>query len=51
MLVSKHLLTDDVKFDEYFRLTPHLFSELLGQIEDDLATVPMHWVKDRLTRE
>lgn len=44
VLIDRHLLDDDTKFREYFRLTPHLFAEVLGVIQGDLQRVSTSWV-------
>lgn len=40
MLVLRHLVDNDTKFREFFRLTPHLFNEVLNNIKDDIKSTP-----------
>lgn len=37
ILICRHLLEDDTKFKEYFRLTPYMFNYVLQFIKDDLT--------------
>lgn len=36
-LIKRHLIDDDTKFREYFRLTPHLFNYVLTFIRNDIT--------------
>lgn len=49
LLVDRHLLSDDDKFQQYFRLTPHLFAIVLGVIKEDLEGIPTNWIQKPLT--
>lgn len=40
VLINRHLIDNDTKFKEYFRLTPHLFQKLLNAITNDLQREP-----------
>lgn len=40
ILINRHLKDNDTKFKEYFRMTPHLFNEVLLEIEGDLKKNP-----------
>lgn len=39
-MIKRHLLDNDTKFLEYFRLTPHLFHRLLAGIESKITKLP-----------
>lgn len=43
ILIDRHLIDDDTKFKEYFRLTPFLFSKILDGIKNDIEGVPTSW--------
>lgn len=49
VLVDRHIMDDDTKFKEYFRLTPFLFSELLNVLEPDLQGIPTTWIRKPMT--
>lgn len=49
VLVERHLLDDDTKFQRYFRLTPHLFHRVLSKIEPELKKEPTTWVQKPIT--
>lgn len=40
ILIHRHLIDDDTKFKEYFRLSPHLFKYVLNAIKNDIHSVP-----------
>lgn len=40
VLVLRHLVDNDTKFKEYFRLTPYLFDEVLKIIKNDITSTP-----------
>lgn len=37
ILVRRHLIDNDTKFKEYFRLSPHLFNHVLNFVKKDLT--------------
>lgn len=45
VLIVRHLLDDDTKFKEYFRMSPRLFSRILNEITDDVEGSATTWVK------
>lgn len=49
ILIDRHLLDDDTKFKEYFRVSPFLFSKLLGVLQADLERNPTTWVPHPIT--
>lgn len=49
ILIDRYLMDDDTKFQQYFRLTPHLFVNVLGAIKDDLERMPTSWVQRPIT--
>ncbi|KAG8251667.1 hypothetical protein J6590_074928 [Homalodisca vitripennis] len=51
ILVKRHLLTDDVQFKEYFRLTRGQFSHITDLIREDVTVQPSNRVKNPLTAE
>lgn len=44
ILVDRHLMDDETKYKEYFRLTPFLFPTVLDAVKNDLETIPTNWV-------
>lgn len=40
LLINRHLIDNDTKFKEYFRLTPHLFAKILTGIENEIRMKP-----------
>lgn len=40
VLINRHLVDNDTKFKEYFRLSPTLFSKILEGIESELIVQP-----------
>lgn len=40
VLVLRHLVDNDTKFRDFFRLTPHLFNEVLNNIKGDIKSTP-----------
>lgn len=49
VLVDKHLLDDDTKFREYFRVSPLLFSKLLNDLKTDLDGIPTTWIRNPIS--
>lgn len=49
VLIANHLLDDDTKFQQYFRLTPYLFNYVLSKIEPYFDTHPTTWVPQPMT--
>lgn len=45
ILIDRHLLDDDTKFKEYFRVSPNLFSRILNEIIHDVEGTATTWVK------
>lgn len=45
VLIDRHLMDDDTKFKEYFRLSPYLFSTVLEAIKEELDGIPTNWIK------
>ena len=37
ILIKRHLMKNENKFKEFFRLTPHLFHKVLGFIKEDIS--------------
>lgn len=44
VLVDRHLIDDDTKFREYFRLSPFLFAKVLDVVKEDLEGIPTNWI-------
>nr|XP_015837965.1 PREDICTED: uncharacterized protein LOC107398439 isoform X2 [Tribolium castaneum] len=44
-LIQRHLMDDDTKFKEYFRLTKSQFFSILSYISEDITTMPSTFVK------
>ena len=51
ILISRHLRANDVKFREYFRLTPVLFDYVLNFIKEDIASKPYNRNKNPVSPE
>lgn len=51
ILIRRHLQASDVKFREYFRLTPVLFDYVFNHIKDDIASKPYNRNKNPITPE
>lgn len=51
ILICRHLQTNDVKFRQYFRLTPVLFDYVLNQIKEDIVSKPYNRNKNPITPE
>lgn len=49
MLIDRHLMDDDTKFREYFRLTPFLFRKVLDDIENDIEGIASSWIPNPIT--
>lgn len=49
VLVDRHLLDDDTKFREYFRVSPVLFSKLLEDLKEDLEGIPTSWIRNPIS--
>ena len=49
VLIERHLMDDDTKFREYFRVTPFLFFKLLDEIKPDLETTATTWIRNPIT--
>ena len=43
----KHLMNDDIKFFQYFRMSYAKFSELLGLIEEDIKKQDTHVIEEQ----
>lgn len=51
ILVKRHLMTDDLKFKEFFRLKREQFSKIADLIREDVTLQPTHRVKETLSAE
>ena len=51
LLIDRHLSNNEVKFREYFRLTPALFDEVLNYIRNDIETKPCNRHIEPITPE
>lgn len=51
LLITRHLVCNEVKFHQYFRLTPYLFDYVLGFIRIDLLLPPSNRVQKPITPE
>lgn len=49
ILIDRHLIDDDTKFKEYFRLTPFLFRKILDDIENDIKGVATNWIPNPIS--
>lgn len=49
ILIDRHLMDDETKFREYFRLTPFLSRKILDGIENDVASVATSWVRNPIS--
>lgn len=49
VLVDRHLMDDETKFKEYFRVTPLLFSTILDAVKDDLEGISTNWVPNPIS--
>ena len=45
MLINRYLMDDETKFQQYFRLTPHLFKYIFEIVKKDLHKSPTTWVR------
>lgn len=49
VLIDRHLIDDDTKFREYFRVSPFLFAKLLDVLNEDLECVATNWVPNPIS--
>lgn len=49
ILIDRHLIDDDTKFKEYFRVTPSLFSNLLDTLAADLDGLSTTWIRNPIS--
>lgn len=49
LLICQHLIDDDTKFREYFRLTPNLFDYVLQHIKDDIMYLVLNRKQEPIT--
>jgi hypothetical protein len=51
ILIVRHLVPNDTKFKEYFRLSPELFHYVLNFINEDIALKPSNRIKKPISPE
>ncbi|KAK9738866.1 hypothetical protein QE152_g9459 [Popillia japonica] len=51
ILIIRHLVPNDTKFKEYFRLSPELFHYVLNFIEEDIISRPSNRIKKPISPE
>ncbi|KAG8319314.1 hypothetical protein J6590_094453 [Homalodisca vitripennis] len=51
VLITKHLIDNEVKFKEYFRLTRDQFFTLLGLVREEITVKPCNRVIEPITAE
>ena len=49
ILIDRHLMDDDTKFKEYFRVTPFLFGQILDDIQNDIEGTTTTWVRNPIS--
>lgn len=48
ILIEKYLFSNEDKFVQYFRVTPHMFDRILNHIKDDIVKTPYNRVKNTI---
>lgn len=49
ILIDRHLMDDDTKFKEYFRLSPFLFRKILDDIQKDIEGIASTWIPNPIS--